>query len=142
MTIFSIYKFFWYRWVTKKCPPKNFTVFRRFLFRKWLSDVVSTTIRFVFEFCVDWWYFCITIMKISLSSPKSDEFFGEKLGQFTIVIWPQFKVCKNIKRENQVKIKISLNFLLEICPKMYFWCVWFFWDFSQGSNVLFSGVTF
>ena len=131
-----------YRGMTKKCPPPNLTVFQRFLFRKWLSDVVSTTIRFVFEFRVDWWYFCPTIMKISLSPPQNDEFFGKILCQFTIVIWPQFKVGKNIKDENQAKNKIFLNFLLEICPKMYFWCVWFFWDFSWGSKSLLKRIVF
>ena len=84
----------------KKCYTLNFAVFRRFLLRKWHSDVLSTTIRFVFEFCVDWWYFCPTIMKISLSPLKNDEFFDKMLGQFTIVIWPQIKVGKYIKREN------------------------------------------
>ena len=43
----------------------NFAIFGDFISENAFSDVMSNTIRFVFKFCVDWWYFCPTRMKIS-----------------------------------------------------------------------------
>ena len=88
------------QWSAKKCLTLNFEVSRRFLLRKRFSDVVSTTIRFVFEFFIDWWYFCPIVMKISLSPPKNGEFLDKMLGQFTVVIYHQIKLEKYIKHKN------------------------------------------
>ena len=55
-----------------------------------ISDVVSTTIRFVIEFRVDWWYFCPTTMKIFHSLPQNDDFFDKVVDQVIKLICPQF----------------------------------------------------
>ena len=51
---------------------------------------VCTTIRYVFDLCVDLWYFHPIIMKISFSTPKNYGVSDKMLGLSTIVIWPQF----------------------------------------------------